>query len=378
MGSAALRAEEQPAKSGDDSLEMRQRGDLELAQVVTHLETGVLLEGHKRARELALTRSQYTITDGVLHHVEKDKTLQIIPPRSDREKILKEAHSGTFGGHLGEVKVHGQLAKHYWWPKMRGDITTWCHACLTCASRLIGWAVKPALTPIPVSGTFDKLLDAIQFPKSFNGNQYVVVFVDYLTKWPEVFATPDQTSLTIARLLVEHVVCRHGVPVELLSDRGKAFLSKLMHEVYQLMGIQKTKTTAYHPQIDSLVECFNRTLTDMLAKTVETHGHEWDERLPYVLFAYRTSLQEFTKESLFFLLYGRHPRLTTEQEISLQPSQREQVQKAKRRQKHQHDRHARDPGFNVGDRVFVYMPALRSGKAYKFAKLLRVHAVLLQ
>ena len=267
---------------------------------------------------------------------------------------------------------------------MRSDITTWCRACVTCASRHVGRAVKPPLTPIPVSGPFDRLgVDVIQFPKSFNENQYAVVFVDYLTKWPEVFATPDQTSLTIARLLVEHVVCRHGVPVELLSDRGKAFLSKLMHEVYQLMGIQKTNTTAYHPQTDGLVERFNRTLTDMLAKTVEAQGHDWDERLPYVLFAYRASLQESTKESPLFLLYGRDPRLPTEQAMSPKPSRRyvelddykseltvgltdawdlarEQVQKAQRRQKHQHDRHARDPGFSIGDRVFVYMQVCKA------------------
>ena len=59
----------------------------------------------------------------------------------------------------------------------------------------------------------------------------------YLTKWPEVFATSDQSALTIVRLLVEQVISRHGVPAELLSDRGKAFLSKLMHEVYDLMGM---------------------------------------------------------------------------------------------------------------------------------------------
>ena len=92
---AALRAEEKPAKSGDDCLEDRQRGDLELAQVITYLETGVLLEmgvlpeDHKRARELVLSRSQYTLVDGVLYRVENDKTLRIIPPRSDREKISK-------------------------------------------------------------------------------------------------------------------------------------------------------------------------------------------------------------------------------------------------------------------------------------------------
>ena len=135
--------------------------------------------------------------------------------------------------------------------------------------------------------------------------------MDYLTKWPEVFATPDQSALTIAKLLVEQILSRHGVPCELLSDRGPAFLSKLLKEVCKLMGVRKTNTTAYHPQTDGLVERFNRTLTDMLAKTVQRDGKDWESRLPYVLFAYRSCPQESTCVSPFFLLYERNPKLPT-------------------------------------------------------------------
>ncbi len=125
---------------------------------------------------------------------------------------------------------------------MRSDILRWCKACLKCASRRIGRAEKPPLTPIPVAGPFDRVgVDVIQFPTSYDGNQYAVVFMDYLTKWPEVFAVPDQTSLTIAQLLVDHVICRHGVPAELLSDRGGCFLSDLMQELTGLMGIHKPR-----------------------------------------------------------------------------------------------------------------------------------------
>ena len=119
----------------------------------------------------------------------------------------------------------------------------------------------------------------------------------------------NQISSTIAELLVEKVISRHGVPTELLSDRGKAFLSKLMIDVYKLLGIRKANTTAYHPQTDGLVERFHRTLTDMLAKRVQRSGKDWDEQLPYVLFAYRTSIQTWTQEGPFYLLYGRDPQL---------------------------------------------------------------------
>ena len=93
-----------------------------------------------------------------------------------------------------------------------------------CATRQPGKAVHLPLNPIPVKGPFHRVgVDVIQFIISYSGNQYAVVFTDYLTKWPEVFAIKDQTALTIAQLFVEEIICRHGVPCQLLSDRGAAF-----------------------------------------------------------------------------------------------------------------------------------------------------------
>ena len=149
-------------------------------------------------------------------------------------------------------------------------------------------------------------------------------------------------------------------------------------------------TTAYHPQTDGLVERFNRTLTDMLAKKVETNGLDWDQHLPYVLFAYRASVQESTQETPFHLLYGRDPRLpssltmdedpfrdqvdlcvyTSEVTERLQTAWKlaqESVRCAQRRQKKNFDRTAKKPRYQVGQRVLVFMPSAKQGKAYKFA-----------
>ena len=191
---------------------------------------------------------------------------------------------------------------------MRADIAKWTKSCQICATRNVGKPVHPPLIPIPVAGPFDKVgVDVIRFPPNQRGNTYAVVFVDYLTKWLEVFPAKDQSALNIARLLVERVVTHHGVPTQLLLDRGASFLSNLMKKVYELLGLKKVNTTAYHPQTDGLVKRFNRTLTDMLSKKVKKGGKDWDQQLPYVLFAYRASLQESTGESPFILLYGRTP-----------------------------------------------------------------------
>ena len=134
----------------------------------------------------------------------------------------------------------------------------------------------------------------------------------------EVYPASDQSALTID-LFVREVVCRHGVPAQLLSDRGKAFLSLLLREVCKILGVKKLNTTAYHPQTDGLLERFNSTLMNMLAKLVERNGSDWDIQLPYVLFAYHSCIQESTQESPFLLVHSRDPRLPPVLDLETSP-----------------------------------------------------------
>lgn len=106
------------------------------------------------------------------------------------------------------------------------------------------------------------------------------------------------------------------MPEYLVSDRGTNLLSSLMQEVYEIGGIHKLSTTAYHPQTDGLVENFNRTLRAMVAKYTVKYGTDWDKHLPHLLFAYWTNPHESTGESPFFLLYGRDACIPCESVLS--------------------------------------------------------------
>lgn len=162
-------------------------------------------------------------------------------------------------------------------------------------------------------------VDILQLPLTERGNRYVLVFMGYLTKWVEAFAIPDQNATTIARILVEEIFCRHGAPEQLLSDRGANFLSELIQEICKILSVKKINTSGYHPQSDGLVEKFNSTLISLLSKVAKS-GKDWDRHLPFVLFAYRASVQESTRESPFYLLYGRDARLPSESVLSHEPS----------------------------------------------------------
>ena len=193
---------------------------------------------------------------------------------------MKEVHGGYFARHFAEKRTFELLERRYWWRIMRADVKKHCRSCITCASRDgPGRPLRPNLQQIPVGGPFNRVgVDVLQLPPTYNGNRYAIVFSDYLTKWPEVFPSPDQKAETIARLQVEQIVPRHGVPEQLLSDRGQNFLSEVMLEVCKLLETKKINTMGYHPQTDGLVERLNYILITMLSKCVEKHGRDWDER----------------------------------------------------------------------------------------------------
>ena len=276
---------------------------------------------------------------------------------------------------------------------MCGDVERFCRSCLECVTRRgPGRSMRPPLTTIPVGGPFHRIgVDVLQLPVTESGNKYVVVFADYLTKWVEAFAVPDQSARTIAKLLVEDIFCRHGAPEELLSDRGANFLSELVLEICKFLQIKKVNTSGYHPQTNGLVEKFNSTLISMISKVAESSGKDWDRHLPFLLFAYRTSVHDSTRESPFYLLYGRDAHIPSEAISNTKVSPylvdsndyrheltdslntawalaRKYTQGAQEKQKQAYDRTAKDHHFRVGDRVMIHMPAATSGKSWKLAR----------
>lgn len=221
-------------------------------------------------------------------------------------------------------------------------------------------------------------------PETDRGNKYIAVVGDYFTKWCEAYPLPNQEATTVADALVSQWVCRYGVPAELHSDQGRNFEARLFKQTCQLLGIHKTRTTPLHPESDGMVERFNRTLCNCLAKMVdEDHQGDWDQQINYVMMAYRSSVHETTGFSPSYLLFGRELRLpgdlicpTPETNVQLpcdyvadlksrlertHEFARENLRRNARSMKERYDGSARREQFNDGDQVWVYWPKRKRG-----------------
>ncbi|KAJ1180899.1 hypothetical protein NDU88_006110 [Pleurodeles waltl] len=146
---------------------------------------------------------------------------------------------------------------------------------------------------------------------SSKGQQYVLVLVDYATRYPEAIPLPSMHTKVIAQAMIEFF-SRVGFPKEILTDQGTPFMSRLMSEVSKTLGIKQIRTSVYHRQTDGLVERYNRTIKSLLIKSIANDGRDWEKKLPLVLYTIRTHVQSSLGHSPFELLFGRPPRTLLE------------------------------------------------------------------
>ncbi|GFX00478.1 retrovirus-related Pol polyprotein from transposon 412 [Trichonephila clavipes] len=257
------------------------------------------------------------LRNGVLYRKfesEDGKTFrwQLVLPRSRIPEVLKELHGSPTGGHFGVMKTLHRVRERFCWGKVRADVEQWCKSCDACSARK-GPKIRSRgrLHRYNVGAPFERIAFDIlgPLPRTASGNKYLLVVMDYFTKWPEVYPIPDQEAHTIAEAVVQHWISRYGVPLQLHSDHGRNFVSAVLKGVCELLGIDKTKTTPLHPQTDGMVERFNRTILNNLSLMVSKNQQDWDQKVPLFLLAYRSAVHETTGYSPSQMLFGRDLRL---------------------------------------------------------------------
>jgi len=304
---------------------------------------------------------------------------QVVTPKSLQGIILKEYHDDFIGAHFGFTRTMARIKNDFWWPGMFRDVKHWINSCSSCASKKIPRG-KPygLLQPMVAAEPFEMIAIDLFGPitESKRGNKYIVVISDYLTRYVITEAIPADTTEEVIKVLVEKVFTIHGPPSKLLSDRGGQFLSKIAQQIYKLLEIKKVNTTHYRPQTDGLVERFNQTMAAMISMYINSDHDNWDQLLPWLTYAYNTSVQESLKYSPFYLLFGRDPKsflwhnleieaddLFSSEEWAKELLQRlnearkfstENLKLAQEHQKKLYDETRTEFPFTVGSKVWIY------------------------
>ncbi|UYV78634.1 K02A2.6-like, partial [Cordylochernes scorpioides] len=258
-----------------------------------------------------------TLRDGVLYRKWKSEngkhgSWKLVLPRSHVPLALQEMHSSPTGGHFGIRKTLAKARERFFWSESRADVEKWCRNCTQCSARKGPTTRSKGKFKIyNVGAPFERIAIDVAgpFPKSDLGNKYILVIMDYFTKWPVAVPIPDQEASTVSEALLQDWVCIFGVPRILHSDQGRNFELNIFQELCRRLGIEKTRTTPLHPQSDGMVERFNRTLTQHLTMFVNKNQRDWDQHLPMLLMAYRSAEHESTGYSPARMLFGHELRM---------------------------------------------------------------------
>lgn len=272
--------------------------------------------------------SNFATHGGVLYrHFGQARTLlRVIKEKEERVKIVQATHEGlgqtlearSLGGHVGQDKTELKIMERFWWPNVRRDVRSFVSACEQCkksASRFQKSAPEVHPIAFPPHPWKEIGVDLYSLTESHDGFKYIIVVVDYNTKWLEAEPLKYKNAESVAQFLYQ-LICRHGFTEVQINDQDQEFVNRVYDRLHSLTGVKQQMTSAYHPQANRLTERNNWTIQNSLLKLLSdsdgdetTSNKDWPRALPGILFGLRTSQQATTGYSPFYLMYGRQPKL---------------------------------------------------------------------
>jgi len=253
--------------------------------------------------------------DGKIWRDANDRWLLVVETEEDLTGITKELHDGM--GHRQARAVIGHFNMRYWAPASAKLIESYVRSCPTCQKFSRNNTLQsPGYCPRGVDVFSHWSVDfAGPFPEdTHTGSKYVILAVDFLSRWVEAKAVRNADAASAATFIYEDIVCRYGTPESLQSDNGSHFINEIIDNLNTILKIHHKRSTSYYPQSNGRVERVVYTIKMSLKKAVEDIGMKdgkapWTGCLAAVLWAYRCTAHSTTRFSPAFLVFGSNIRL---------------------------------------------------------------------
>ena len=373
-----------------ENVSKAQQNDCWYGAMLKYIINDELPSSKQLSRKIVNSHQNYMVINNMLYHIwSKDQSSeeiqQLCITNDFKELIWTAMHVVPNAGHMGITKTYAKLRNAYFWPKMAAETSNYVKSCDLCAQVNRNQRSRVPLQSLSVpSAPLESLhIDILRIATCSKGANYILMIICAFSKYIIAKPMKRKTCRSVAKTFFQHYVLVFGLPIQLTltSDNGMEFKGQFQKALLHVLGINSIYICPYTPNSNGMIERSNRSLISILSKYAMHEPHKWAHYLPFAVLAMNSAISESSDASPFELIHGipmkqaidiqipppvkfvtkdqraAHKYWST-QLMKIRSLARDQLYKAKTKQKKYYDKSAKDHNLKLADVVYLERPTI--------------------